>query len=129
MSMVWSFGANAALWFYVHTPVKNNLCVCHSFGLLVPSCGFPAALFPTSPAPLLPGAHAPTVHSLVFGHFGYVIKQTAYAQCATQVSGQYYRVPLHTDPFLFSLKVGGNNLSLLNILFQYGYRLGFSTNV
>lgn len=39
------------------------------FNLLVPSCGFPAALCSPSAAPLLINAHAPMVHSAAVGNF------------------------------------------------------------
>lgn len=38
------------------------------FDLLVPSCGFPAALCSPSAAPLLINAHAPMVHSTAVGN-------------------------------------------------------------
>lgn len=101
-------GGSAALWCCVHTLVKNNLCVCHSFALLVPSCGFPAALFSTSPAPLLPGAHARTVHSLVFGHCGTSQNRphthNVIHKCLANFTGWLFTL----TSFLFSLMVGGN---------------------
>lgn len=103
-SIVWSTGRNAALWFHVHTPVQNNLCVRQSFGLLVPTCGFPAALFSSSPAPLLPGAHAPAVHSLAFGRHGPVVVNTDHVR-TMQYTGVWSLLLvafLRRTPYLFN---------------------------
>lgn len=45
------------------------------FNLLVPSCGFPAALCSPSAAPLLINAHAPMVHSITVVNFNTFLEE------------------------------------------------------